>query len=214
MERLIMDDLLKWKDKPYRKPLLFTGVRQCGKTYILKEFGRRYFEDVAYFNFEENENIASLFEYDLNVNRILDELGSVVRGKPITPGKTLVIFDEVQKSGRAVTSLKYFCENMPELHLVAAGSLLGVALKRDEVSYPVGKTDELQLYPMTFEEYVMADGGAQLLEGLKKIERLAFANCISLIEIKFVGVRKDWVAVTKDQDWDKNAGPFILRFSE
>ena len=154
MERLIMNDLLKWKNKPSRKPLLFTGVRQCGKTYILKEFGSRYFEDVAYFNFEENETIASLFEYDLNVKRILDELGSVVREKPITPGKTLVIFDEVQKSGRAVTSLKYFCENMPELHLIAAGSLLGVALKRDEVSYPVGKTDELQMYPMTFEEFV------------------------------------------------------------
>lgn len=170
MERLIMNDLLKWKNKPSRKPLLFTGVRQCGKTYILKEFGSRHFEDVAYFNFEENENIASLFEYDLNVKRILDELGSVVREKPITPGKTLVIFDEVQKSGRAVTSLKYFCENMPELHLIAAGSLLGVALKRDEVSYPVGKTDELQMYPMTFEEFVMADGGAHLLDGLKKIE--------------------------------------------
>ena len=97
MERLIMNDLLKWKNKPSRKPLLFTGVRQCGKTYILKEFGSRHFEDVAYFNFEENENIASLFEYDLNVKRILDELGSVVRGKPITLGKTLVIFDEVQK---------------------------------------------------------------------------------------------------------------------
>lgn len=170
MERLIMNDLLKWKDKPGRKPLLLTGVRQCGKTYILKEFGSRFFEDVAYFNFEENENIASLFEYDLDVKRILDELGSVVRGKPIIPGKTLMIFDEVQKSGRAVTSLKYFCENMRDLHLIAAGSLLGVALKRDEVSYPVGKTDELQMYPMTFEEFVMADGGEQLVEGLKRIE--------------------------------------------
>ena len=170
MQRSIMQDLIKWKDKARRKPLLFTGVRQCGKTYILKEFGEQYFEDMAYFNFEENEDLASVFDHNFDVDRILDELGSIVLGRAIVPGKTLVIFDEVQKSGRAVTALKYFCENKRELHLVAAGSLLGVALKRDDVSYPVGKVDELTMYPMTFEEFVRADGGERLLEGLKKIE--------------------------------------------
>ena len=170
MKRFIMQDLLKWRDNPRRKPLLLTGVRQCGKTYILKEFGRQYFEDVAYFNFEEDETLTSVFDHNFDVDRILDELGSVVLGKTIVPGKTLVIFDEVQKSGRAVTALKYFCENKRELHLVAAGSLLGVALKRDEVSYPVGKVDELIMYPMTFDEYVIADGGERLLKGLEKVE--------------------------------------------
>ena len=170
MERLIMQDLLRWKDKLRRKPLLLTGVRQCGKTYILKEFGTRYFEDVAYFNFEENEGLASVFDYDYDVSRILDELGSIVRRKPIKPGKTLVIFDEVQKSGRAITSLKYFCENRSDLHLIAAGSLLGVTLKRDKNSYPVGKVDELTMYPMTFEEFVRADGGGYLLDGMDKMD--------------------------------------------
>lgn len=170
MKRFIMQDLLKWRDNPRRKPLLLTGVRQCGKTYILKEFGRQYFEDVAYFNFEEDETLTSVFDHNFDVDRILDELGSVVLGKTIVPGKTLVIFDEVQKSGRAVTALKYFCENKRELHLVAAGSLSGVALKRDEVSYPVGKVDELIMYPMTFDEYVIADGGERLLKGLEKVE--------------------------------------------
>ena len=92
MKRFIMQDLLKWRDNPRRKPLLLTGVRQCGKTYILKEFGRQYFEDVAYFNFEEDETLTSVFDHNFDVDRILDELGSVVLGKTIVPGKTLVIF--------------------------------------------------------------------------------------------------------------------------
>lgn len=170
MERDIMKRLVAWKDSPDRKPLLVTGVRQCGKTYILKEFGSRYFEDTAYFYFEGNRGLASVFEYDLDPVRILRELGSVVRGQEIIPGKTLIIFDEIQACPKAVTSLKYFCENMKEIPIVCAGSLLGISVKRDGISFPVGKVDRLQMYPMTFAEFLRADGGQALYEGAMGLE--------------------------------------------
>lgn len=171
MERNIMKQLTAWKDSPDRKPLLLTGVRQCGKTYILKEFGNRYFEDTAYFSFEGNRGLKSVFDYDLNPVRILRELGSVIRGKEIIPGKTLIIFDEIQACPNAVTSLKYFCETMRELPVVCAGSLLGVSVKRDGISFPVGKVDRLQMYPMTFEEFLCADGSQALYEGAMQLEK-------------------------------------------
>lgn len=170
MERTIMKRLAAWKDRPDRKPLLLTGVRQCGKTYILKEFGNRYFEDTAYFSFEGNRGLKSVFDYDLDPVRILRELGSVIRGKEIMPEKTLIIFDEIQACPNAVTSLKYFCETMRELPIVCAGSLLGVSVKRDGISFPVGKVDRLQMYPMTFEEFLWADGGQALYEGAVQLE--------------------------------------------
>ncbi len=170
MERDIMKELVIWKDSPDRKPLLLTGVRQCGKTYVCKEFGEQYFEDVAYFNFEGNTGLASVFEYDLDVDRILDELGTTVRQKPIVTGKTLVIFDEIQACPRAVTSLKYFCENRRELHIICAGSLLGVAIKRDGISFPVGKVDRLHMYPLCFSEFLRADGCQNLYEGAQKYD--------------------------------------------
>ncbi len=170
MERDIMKKLAAWKDAADRKPLLLTGVRQCGKTYALKEFGSRYFSDVAYFSFEGNKGLVSVFDYDLEPERILRELGSVVRGKEIIPGTTLVIFDEIQACPNAVTSLKYFCENMRELHIACAGSLLGVAVKRDGISFPVGKVDRLQMYPMTFAEFLCADGGQALYDGVGQID--------------------------------------------
>lgn len=163
-----MKQLLEWKDAADRKPLLLTGVRQCGKTYVCKEFGERYFEDVAYFYFEGNKGLSSIFEYDFDVNRIIDELGNVVRGKEIIPGKTLVIFDEIQACPQAITSLKYFCENMCELHILCAGSLLGVSIKRDNISFPVGKVERLQMYPLTFAEFLCADGGQSVYEGVQK----------------------------------------------
>lgn len=170
MERDIMKQLVTWKDSPDRKPLLVTGVRQCGKTYILKEFGNKYFEDTAYFYFEGNRGLISVFEYDLDPVRILRELGSIVRGQEIIPGKTLIIFDEIQACPNAVTSLKYFCENMKEAHIVCAGSLLGISVKRDGISFPVGKVDRLQMYPMTFAEFLRADGGQTLYEGAMRLE--------------------------------------------
>lgn len=171
MKRKSFDKLLKWKEKKNRKPLLVTGVRQCGKTYLIKEFGRTEFEEMAYFNFDGNTGLKSIFDYDFNVERIMDELGNIIYGKKIIPGKTLVVFDEIQDCSRAIQSLKYFCENMPELHLIAAGSLLGVALRKEGISFPVGKVDRMEMYPMSFEEFVMADGGENYISGSS---RLAF----------------------------------------
>lgn len=171
MKRKSFDKLLKWKEKKNRKPLLVTGVRQCGKTYLIKEFGRTEFEEMAYFNFDGNTGLKSIFDYDFNVERIMDELGNVIYGKKIISGKTLVVFDEIQDCPRAIQSLKYFCENMPELHIIAAGSLLGVALRKEGISFPVGKVDRMEMYPMSFEEFVMADGGRNYISGSS---RLAF----------------------------------------
>lgn len=170
MKRKTIDQLIKWKNKKNRKPLLVTGVRQCGKTYIIREFGQTEFKETAYFNFDGNLGLQSIFEYDFNVDRILDELGSVVNGKKIIPGTTLVIFDEIQDCPRAIQSLKYFCENIPELHVIAAGSLLGVALRKQGISFPVGKVDRIEMYPMSFEEFVIADGGEKFIEGISKLK--------------------------------------------
>lgn len=163
-----MKQLVEWKDSSDRKPLLITGVRQCGKTYVCKEFGETCFEDVAYFYFEGNRGLSSIFDYDFDVDRIIDELGNVMRGKEIIPGKTLVIFDEIQACPNAITSLKYFCENKRELHIVCAGSLLGVSIKRDNISFPVGKVDRIKMYPMTFSEFLRADGGENYYKGIKR----------------------------------------------
>ena len=167
MYREIMKDLIRWRDKKNRKPLLVTGVRQCGKTYIINEFGKTGFENLVYLNFEESENTSGVFEYDFDVNRIIREI-EYLTGKRIIPGKTLLFFDEIQNCPRAITSLKYFAENLKELHVVCAGSLLGVAIKRENISFPVGKINRLQLYPMSFKEFLYACGKEDLLEILKE----------------------------------------------
>ena len=171
MERKVYQSLLKWKSKTNRKPLIVSGVRQCGKTYLIKQFGKEEFSDVAYFNFDGDEGLQSIFDYNFDTERIIDELGSVARGKKIAVGETLVIFDEIQACPRAIQSLKYFCENMPELHIISAGSLLGVALREQGISFPVGKVDRIEMYPMSFEEFVEADGGKKYLDGLNKLTR-------------------------------------------
>ena len=167
MIRLAMKELVAWKNRSSRKPLLLTGVRQCGKTYLLKEFGATEYKYTAYFNFDGDDRLKSVFEHDFNIDRILFELETIILGKKISLEDTLIIFDEVQECPRAIHSLKYFCENKPEIHLIAAGSLLGVALARG-VSFPVGKVDRINLYPMSFEEFVIAEGDAALIEGLKR----------------------------------------------
>ena len=129
MERTLIAKLVAWKEKSDRKPLILKGVRQCGKTYLLKEFGQRHYESFAYFNFEENDALKTVFEKDYDTSRILFELG-LYFGKTIEAGKTLLILDEIQECGRAITALKYFCENAPEYHIVCAGSLLGIALQK------------------------------------------------------------------------------------
>jgi len=162
MKRYISRDLLDWTNSPQRKPLVMKGVRQCGKTYILKEYGAENYKDVAYFNFEETPTLADLFEQDFDVSRILTELG-IFRGKTIVSGETLVIFDEIQECSKALTSLKYFCENAREYHIACAGSLLGIAIHKDR-SFPVGKVDFLTLYPMSFKEFLAATEGEQLAD--------------------------------------------------
>ena len=169
MLRKDYEKLLKWKNKTSRKPLLVLGVRQCGKTYLVKEFGSKEFENMAYINFDGNKGLQSIFDYDFDINRILDEIGSVVLNKKIIPGKTLLFLDEIQDCPRAIQSLKYFCENLPELHVIAAGSLLGITLKEEGISFPVGKVQRLEMFPMSFEEFVIADGGEKYLNGMSKL---------------------------------------------
>ena len=174
MERLLFQELIAWKEKTNRKPLILKGVRQCGKTYLLKTFGRQCYADTAYFNFEETESLKTLFETDYDVNRILFELGLTL-GRTIQRETTLIIFDEIQECGRAITALKYFCENAPEYHIVCAGSLLGIALKK-QPSFPVGKVDFLTLYPMSYAEFLLANGETQLagyLAAFKRGERIS-----------------------------------------
>lgn len=167
MERSAMKSLVAWKDKSHRKPLLITGCRQCGKTWLMTEFGRRFFEKTYVFNFEKEPALADIFKYDLDPVRILSELGMYREGKPIDPEQALIIFDEIQQCPEAVTSIKYFEESGQNLYLLCAGSLLGVELKRKKVSFPVGKDDQLQLYPLSFYEFTEALGGGKYLEMLK-----------------------------------------------
>lgn len=173
MERTLIAKLVEWKEKANRKPLILKGVRQCGKTYLLKEFGKRHYESCAYFNFEENDALKTVFEKDYDTSRIVFELG-LYFGKTIEPGKTLLILDEIQECGRAITAMKYFCENAPEYHIVCAGSLLGIALQK-QLSFPVGKVDFLTLYPMSFSEFLRAAGPetlADYVENFKKGDNL------------------------------------------
>ena len=167
MYRDVMNDLEKWKNKDRRKPLLLTGVRQCGKTYIIEEFGKNRFKNIVRLNFEASENAGAIFDYDFDVRRIISE-AELLSGEKIIPGETLLFFDEIQNCPRAITSLKYFCENMKELHVVCAGSLLGVAVKRDKISFPVGKVNRLQMYPMSFKEFAIACGREDIIEILKE----------------------------------------------
>ena len=172
MYRKIITELREWKNKKNRLPLILKGARQVGKTWILKEFGKECFEDVLYINFENAGNIASLFEGNIQPNRIIEYL-SALNHKKIEPEKTLIIFDEIQELPRALTSLKYFAEETPEYAICCAGSLLGVFL-HDEVSFPVGKVDFLELQPLDFEEFLIANGEEALIDVIKenKIEQL------------------------------------------
>lgn len=179
MQRFIMDKLIEWKDSKYRKPLILKGVRQVGKTWILKEFGKLYYENVAYFNFDENIEYRQFFEITKDVKRILQNL-MLISGEKIEPGKTLIIFDEVQDCPEVINSLKYFYENVPEYHIACAGSLLGITLARPS-SFPVGKVEFLNIYPMTFSEFLIANGDKNLklyMDSVEDIEKIpdAFYN--------------------------------------
>ena len=156
MKRKIMRDLIAWKNNPNRMPLIIEGARQVGKTWLMKEFGTTYYQNTVYFNFDDNRNLHKLFEQDLDTNRLISEL-ELISGSKIIPQETLIIFDEIQECNRALVSLKYFCENASDYHIVSAGSLLGVAIHGNN-SFPVGKVNTIQLYPMTFAEFLDAVG--------------------------------------------------------
>lgn len=162
MERLLLKELREWKEKPNRKPLILQGARQVGKTWLLKEFGSKCFDDVCYVNFERTSPINDVFDGDLTPQRLVTQL-SLISGKKIEPNKTLIIFDEVQEVPRALTSLKYFAEEAPEYAVCCAGSLLGIAL-HEGTSFPVGKVDFLTLYPLSFQEFLIALGEQHAVE--------------------------------------------------
>jgi predicted AAA+ superfamily ATPase len=166
MERKYFDDLKEWKTRSGRQPLIVQGARQVGKTWLVNEFGRREFENIIYVDFEKNKRIASFFEDDISPGRIMQYLEAEFR-ETIVPGKTLLFFDEIQSCERALTSLKYFCDEAPEIHVVAAGSLLGVAVNRERYSFPVGKVTTLHLLPLDFEEFLWALGKKWLCDEIR-----------------------------------------------
>ena len=167
MYRKIMSFLEAWKESKHRKPLVLQGARQVGKTYSILEFGRTHYENVAYFNFETNLKLSKTFEENIDPNYLIPIL-SHISGQTIVKEKTLIIFDEVQLCERALTSLKYFCEDAPDYHVVVVGSLLGVAVNRAKFSFPVGKVDMKTMYPMDMEEFMIAMGEDTLVEKIKK----------------------------------------------
>ena len=166
MERSGLRELVLWKGSENRKPLVIRGARQVGKTWLLKTFGKLEYENCAYINFEGNTAIKELFQADFDIQRILMAI-QIESGEVVKAGKTLIIFDEIQEAKGAITSLKYFYENAPEHHIVAAGSLLGVALSGSS-SFPVGKVDFMDMHPLSFSEFLLALGDSALLDLLKK----------------------------------------------
>lgn len=166
MKRELYEKLLEWKNNPYRKPLVLKGARQTGKTYLIKEFGQREFEDFRVLNCDKDFRIRDIFSRGLDPVKIVRDL-EALGGRPIVPEKTLLFFDEVQEIPEVLASLKYFCEDLPQYYVIVAGSLLGLAIHKG-ISYPVGKTDEMTLYPLSFPEFVLARGGECIYEKLIK----------------------------------------------
>lgn len=156
MYRIAIEQLLKWKQSKYRKPLIIEGARQVGKTWLMKEFGKQAYSDTVYINFDSNSQMAKLFDGDMDIERLIMGI-ELYSGHKINPENCLLIFDEVQEVPKALASLKYFYENAPQYHIVCAGSLLGIALHQG-TSFPVGKVDFLKLYPLSFKEFLMATG--------------------------------------------------------
>ena len=165
-----MSKLLAWKNSPYRKPLILKGVRQVGKTWVLKEFGKLYYKNIAYFNFDENKEYKQFFETTKSVERILQNL-MLASGQKIEAENTLIIFDEVQDCPEVINSMKYFCENAPQYHVACAGSLLGITLAKPS-SFPVGKVNFMQINPMNFTEFLLANGDENLAKYIEQIDKI------------------------------------------
>lgn len=169
MERFILKKLIEWKNSETRKPLILKGARQVGKTYIVKQFGEENYEGLAYFNFDHDKDLYNLFDNTKDPKRILEQL-AFIYGKAIIPGKTLIFFDEIQECPNALNSLKYFQEEANEYHIICAGSLLGIRLSH--TSFPVGKVEFLDMYPMSFSEFLLADNCSNLVEYMKSIKSI------------------------------------------
>lgn len=167
MEREIIKKLIKWKDSKNRKPLIIHGARQVGKTYIVKKFGKKYYDNLIYVNFETNKEIREQIGESIDVEYIINKL-ELFYGEKIVPEKTLIFFDEIQANERALTSLKYFCEDAPEYHIIAAGSLLGIAINREDYSFPVGKVQMMNMYALSFKEFLIALGRENLICEIEK----------------------------------------------
>lgn len=172
IHRDCMEDLLRWKESTGRKPLIIQGARQIGKTWIMQKFGQLYYDYVAYFNFDASQELCREFENTKSPSRLVGILG-LYTDQPVLPGKTLLIFDEIQQSNKALNSLKYFCEEAPEYHVMAAGSLLGVSLSSGD-SFPVGKVEFLQMYPLSFREFLRMENPKmyEFMEGLSSLDSL------------------------------------------
>ena len=184
MYRDLMKDLIKWKESPERKPLTIRGARQVGKTWIMKEFGRLYFDNTVYINFDRERRLHDMLEEGLDPKRLITAMGAL-SGEKIVPEKTLIILDEIQEEPRALSALKYFCEEAPEYVIVSAGSLLGVAL-HEGTSFPVGKVDILKLYPLSFIEFLMALGKEDIADIIKEkdISLITSMKAILIEELK------------------------------
>lgn len=189
LERTLMKDLVAWKNNPNRKPLIINGARQVGKTWLIKEFGRLNYKQVAYINMDNNAVMTQLFEGDYNIERIVLGL-ELEAGVSIREQETLIVFDEIQEIPKALTSLKYFCENAPEYHVVSAGSLLGIALHKN-ASFPVGKVETLSLFPLSFDEFVRARANIELANTLNSSDyRMA-----EVFKSKIIPLLKDYYFV-------------------
>ena len=203
-----MEKLIDWKNDKNRKPLILKGARQVGKTYILQEFGANYYENTAYFNFDHDEGLAELFLNTKDPKRIVEQL-SLAAGKKINPNTTLIIFDEIQECPNALNSLKYFCEEASEYHVACAGSLLGIRLSK--TSFPVGKVDFLNLYPMTFSEFLIADGSENLvvvmkqMKEIRKIPKLFEEQLIEKLKVYYIvgGMPEAVFSWVNDKDIEK-----------
>lgn len=189
MERKILNELSKWKDKQNRKPLILLGARQVGKTWAMKEFGRREFESVAYVNCDDEPLAKDLFLSDYDIPRILLTLQAIT-GVNIEAGKTLIILDELQEIPRGLHSLKYFQEKAPQYHVVAAGSLLGITLRKGE-SFPVGKVDMMHICPMDFDEFIMASAQPRLVDILESADW----GMIDILKTKFIDLLRQYYFV-------------------
>ena len=186
MEREIINKLIEWKESNNRKPLIIHGARQVGKTYIIKKFGRKYYDNLIYVNFETNQEISSQISEDINAKYIINKL-ELFYGEKILPGKTLIFFDEIQSNERALTALKYFYEDAKEYHVIAAGSLLGIAINRKNYSFPVGKVQIINMYPLSFKEFLSAMNRDDLIKQIQnhyekneKIDNSIHELCLKL----------------------------------